>query len=370
MQVKTQSNSQSRVIDDAVRQKRVERIRRHYLREAQRIEAFNRKVTITDLIGFWASIVWLLFACYFANPSKGWIWDHPFVLAFALLIAVAGYRIGASMMTAFVALFVTAKGFQLLFDRHFTYGLLAVSLSLAVVWLVWFAADIANQGWMGGKHDAKYVPPDQDMLDRFAEIEARISAGEPFGIFLRSYYKETPLPSDSGPDYRPFDAIRNLIGSGDTYSIPHPNDPVHANPFPTAIADPANWMVELNRALAHASWIVLFYEYETLGLDEVVRLLEEKHAGKSVAVFGPEVSAADPIRGLLSSACMWSFQLQFEQAEVTDRSDSDALSLPMSIDAPPTFHDWLEARKSISGSRESKGYRSPTHRDSAHSHRP
>jgi uncharacterized membrane protein YccC len=81
--------------------------------------------------------VWLLFACYSANPGKSWIWNHPLVLAFALLIAVAGYRISASLMTAFVALFITAKGFQLLFNRHFTLGLLAVVLSLVVVWLVW-----------------------------------------------------------------------------------------------------------------------------------------------------------------------------------------------------------------------------------------
>lgn len=347
---------------EAGRPSRVERIREHYLREAKRIEAFNRTVIRKDRIGFWASTVWLPFAIYFANPAKGWMWDHPLILAFALLIAVAGYRIGASLMTAGVALFFTARGFLLVFDRHFVQGLLAVVLSLVVVWMVWFASDIASQGLTRGRREVKYAMPDQEMFERFAEIEERMDAGKPFGIFLRTFYKETPLPGGSGPDHRHFDAIRNLIGPGDTYSIPDPSDPVHANPFPTAIADPANWMDELNRLLARASWIVLFYEYETYTLDEVARVLEEKYAGKSIAVFGPEVSHIDPICGLLTSACKWSFRLQFQKAEGSDRSGNETDSLPMLIEVHPTFHDWLRSRKSHPHFRESNDFPRPSHR--------
>jgi hypothetical protein len=224
------------------------------------------------------------------------------------------------------------------------------------------AADIANQALIRGKCDAKYVPPGQEMLDRFAEIETRISSGKPFGIFLRSFYKETPLPSASEADYRPFDAIRNLIGSGETYSIPHPNDrSTPTRSLPPSQTSPTGWG-ELNRLLARASWIVLFYEYETYGFDDVARLLEEKFADKSIAVFGHEVSSPDPIRGLLSAACKWSFRLKFQEAEGNDRSDSQTLSVPMSIDAPPTFHEWLMARKSTSRFREPHGFPNLFHR--------
>ncbi len=367
VQPNTQPNSQSFVIDDAGRGVRVERIRRHYLREAERIDAFNRAVTRRERIGLWASIAWLLFAGYYANPGKGWIWDHPFVIASALLIAIAGERIGASLIAVLVALFVAARGSELLFDRQFTPGALAIVLSLIAVYLVYFVSDIGSQRWTRTKHDAKYTVPDQDMLDRFDEIESRIQARKPFGIFLRSFYKETPLPSanefDSGMtagsivDYRPFEAIRDLIGTGDTYSILNPIDPVYANPFPTAIADPDNWMEELERLLARASWIVLFYEYETDGLDDEVRLLGEKYAGKSIAVFGPQVGTTDPVWKLLSSACKWSFRRQSHGAEGADLSNSRTPPVAMVVDAPPAFHEWLEARKAGG----LKGAASPSH---------
>jgi hypothetical protein len=351
----TQSNSQSFPTDEAGRRTRIERIRQHYLREAERIDAFDRAVTSRERIGLWGSIAWLLFAGYYANPGNGWIWDHPFVIASALLIAVAGERIGASLIAVLVALFVTARGSVLLFDRHFTSGLLAIVLSLIAVYLIYFASDVASQGWMRSRRDAKYAVPDQDMFDRFDEIEARIRTRQPFGIFLRSFYKETSLASEDGVvkgvmagskvDYRPLDAIRDLIGSGDTYSILDPIDPVHANPFPTAITDPDNWMGELERLMARASWIVLFYEYETHGLDNVVRMLEEKYADKSIAVFGPQVLATDPVWKLLSSACKWSFRLQSQEAEGLNRSNSGVPPMAMAVDAPPAFNEWLEARK-------------------------
>jgi hypothetical protein len=352
MQANTKSKSQLFAIDEAARRARVERIRQHYLREAKRIERFDRGVKRREKIGLWASIAWLLFAGYYANPGKSWIWDHPFVLACALLIAVAGERVGASLIAVLVALFVTARGSALLFDRHFTPGLLAIVLSLLAVYVVYFASDIASQGWMRRRHDAKYVTPDQDMLDRFDEIEARIRTRKPYGIFLRSFYRETPLPSEVGPgrgvtaesraDYRPFDAIRNLIESGDTYSILNPIDPVHANPFPAVIADPDNWMGELERLLGCASWIALYHEYETDGLDHEVRLLGEKYAGKSIAIFGPRVRTTDPVLRFLSSACKWSFQLHDQESEVVDQSNSHNA---MVVDAPPAFYEWLEARK-------------------------
>jgi hypothetical protein len=355
MQTNTQSKSQLFAIDEAGGRGRVERIRQHYLSEAKRIDRFDRDVKRRERIGLWASIAWLVFAGYYANPGKSWIWDHPVVLASALLIAVAGERIGASLIAALAALFVTARGSELLFEQHFTPGLLAIVLSLIAVYLVYLASDVANQGWMRGKHDVKYVTPDQDMLERFEEIEARIRTRKPFGIFLRSFYKETPLPSEDGSgigltadskvDYRAFDAIRNLIESGDTYSILNPIDPVHANPFSTVIADPDNWMGELERLLARASWIVLFYEYETDGLNHEVRVLGEKYAGKSIAVFGPRVRTTDPVLRFLSSACRWSFQLHYQEGEVADQSNSHTSPPAMVVDAPPTFHEWLEARK-------------------------
>lgn len=355
MHANPQSNSQPLAIDDAGRRARVERIRRHYLREAERIDAFDRRVTRRERIGLWGSIAWLLFAGYYANPGKGWIWDHPIVIASALLIAFAGEWIGASLISILVALFVTARGFQLVTDRHFLTGLLAIGLSLTAVSLACFASGILSHTWFRRKNDDKYAAPDQEMLDRFDEIEARIRARQPFGIFLRSFYKETPLPSVDGAgkgtaagsrvDYRQFDAIRDLIGSGETYSILNPGDPVYANPFPTAIADPDNWTGELERLLARASWIVLFYEYETRGLDNQVRLLGEKYAGKSIAVFGPRVNATDPVLKLLSSACKWSFQLQSHEAKGVDQSNSRIPTVAMCVDAPPAFNEWLEARK-------------------------
>jgi hypothetical protein len=246
--------------------------------------------------------------------------------------------------------------------------LLAIVLSLIAVYLVYLASDIAGQGWMRRKQDAKYVTPDQDTLDRFDEIEARIRTRKPFGIFLRSFYNEAPLRSEDGSgramtvdskvDYRPFDAIRNLIGSGDTYSILNPIDPVHANPFPTTIADPDNWMGELERLLARASWIVLFYEYETHGLDHEVRLLGEKYAGKSIVIFGPRVSTTDSVLKFLSSVCEWSFRLQSQQAEGVEQSNSHTSPVAMVVDAPPAFHEWLEARKTgVSSDSPSRSHR-------------
>jgi hypothetical protein len=322
------------------------------MRETKRIGEFDRAIRQRARIGLWASIAWLLVAGYYANPGSTSIWDHPFLLAAAALIAFNGEQVGAVLVTTLMALFTAARGFVLLSDRQFVPGSLAVALSLAAIFIVYLASGTPGHIRLRRRNDASYAAPDQEMIDRFGEIEARMRSGKPFGIFLRSFYKETPLPaeatSDGGTatgskaDYRVFHAIRDLIGSDGTYSILNPIDPVHANPFPTAIADPDNWRGELNRLLARASWIVLFYEYETEGLHNEVRLLGEKYADKSIAVFEPRVHTTDPVWTLLSTTCKWSFRLQPQGVNQANLSNTPAA---MAVDAPAAFHEWLEQRK-------------------------
>lgn len=296
--------------------------------------------------------MWLPVAFHYADPGHSWIWSHPFILASGFLIALVGYPTGAKAVTVFAAFLVGARCFQLIFDR---YPVVALFLAVMFVVIAFFGSLTVSERWARGRYYKEHGVPDVVSLDQFGEVETRIKTRKPFGIFLRSFDLESPaptaynvdtgMPTDSRVDYGPFDAIRDLIGYRDTYSFLNPGDPVHANPFPTVFADPDNWVAELDWLMDNASWIVLYYEYSTPGLDQEVRLLEEKYGAKSIAVFGPSVRAKDPVMRRLRSACKWSLYLHVQLSDGMDLTKIEAPLPPMSIDAPPEFGEWFQNRR-------------------------
>jgi hypothetical protein len=163
---------------------------------------------------------------------------------------------------------------------------LLIGLLLAIV-PFFIGAGISNKDAARQKYYSRFGARRLETIDKFVELEKRISKNEPFGIYLRSFALELvthDIDFDFGfavgerVDTRDQEAIRELIGydrTRITFAFFNLGDPVHSTLFPEILADPERWQDELRYLLSAAAWIIVSYNAETKGLKEELQIVAE-----------------------------------------------------------------------------------------------